>query len=109
MHVCIYIHKHACYVIYTYSKTVLSYLGRILIFSNAGSYSELHLTVKIPICIFHDSSAEVRKYKYHVESSATENTLKSLEFISCPEAGGELIDRSLKLYFDNRSIQSGGE
>ena len=71
---------------------------------------ELHLTVKIPISILKDSDAEARKYKYHIESSATENnTLESLEFISGPETGGGIIDRSLKLYFDHDKIQLKGK
>ena len=87
----------------------MSSLGCMFIFRNTGSYLELHLTVKIPICILHDSQTEVRKYKYHVESSATEDTLEPLEFISGPQTHGGVIDRSLKMYFDYDNIQSGGE
>ena len=77
-------------------------------FRDEGNYLELHLTVKIPISILKDSDAKVRKYKYHVESSATENnTLKTLEFISGPHGGG-LIDRSLKLHVGHDKIQLRG-
>lgn len=80
-------------------------------FRDAGTYLELHLNVKIPLCILKDSHAEVRKYKYHVESVATENsTLKSLEFISGPRTQGKIvIDRSLQLYLNHDKIQLGGE
>ena len=68
-------------------------------FRDVGNYLELHLVMKIPISIIQDSNAEVRRYKYHVESSSTENnTLNSLEFISGPKTRGDVIDRSLKLY-----------
>ena len=79
------------------------------LFRSAGSYLELHLAVKIPEYILHDSKSEVRRYKYHVESSATENTLLSLEYISGPQRYVGVIDRSLKMYFDYDNIQLGGE
>jgi len=57
---------------------------------------EFHHSVKIPLCVLKHKNAEVRKYKYHVESLATDkDLLKSLEFISGPHTGGGIIDRSL--------------
>ena len=79
-------------------------------FRDVNNYLELHLTMKIPMNILKDSDAEARRYKYHVESSATENnTLESLEFISGPQTGGGIIDRSLKFYFDLDKIQLKGK
>jgi len=57
---------------------------------------EFHHSVKIPLCVLKHKNAEVRKYKYHVESPATDSDLlKSLEFISGPQTSGGIIDRSL--------------
>jgi len=72
--------------------------GNVLCFyyRNAGEYLEFYYSVKIPLCVFNHKNAEVRKYKYHVESPATDKDLiKSLEFISGPHTGGGIIDRSL--------------
>ena len=53
------------------------------------------------MCVLTSKDSEVHKYKYHVESPATDKDLiKSLEFISGPQTGGGVIDRSLKLYID---------
>ena len=53
------------------------------------------------MCVLTSKDSEVHKYKYHVESPATDKDLiKSLEFISGPQTGGGVIDRSLKLYIN---------
>ena len=56
------------------------------------------------MCVLNKNS-EVRKYKYHVESPATDKDLvESLEFISGPQTHGGVIDRSLKLRVDKISV-----
>ena len=43
-----------------------------------------------------DQNASIHKYKYHVESPATQNKyIKSLEFITGPKTSGGIIDRYL--------------
>ena len=55
-----------------------------------------------------DDNAEVHKYKYHVESPATEsNLIKSLEFIVGPATSGGIIDRFLKLHFNDNELKAG--
>ena len=55
-----------------------------------------------------DHDAEVHKYKYHVESSATKNGLiESLEFIVGPNTGGGIIDRYLAIHFNECQLQVG--
>ena len=66
-----------------------------LIFSD---YYEYQHAVKIPISLLKDGNAEFHKYKYHVESPATESgLLNSLEFIVGPTTFGDVIDRYLKV------------
>ena len=84
----------------------------MILFRDVDNYLELHLAMKIPISILKDSNVEVRRYKYHVESSATENNmLESLELIPGPHAqtGFGTIDRSLKSYFDHDKVQLNGK
>ena len=53
--------------------------------------------------LFKDENSRARKYKYHVESSATDKGLiKSLEFIVLPNSRGDAIDRFLKIHYDNQ-------
>ena len=66
-----------------------------------GEYLEYHFSVKIPQKVFTNQDATVRRYKYHVESPATEEgVLKSWELIPIPKQSSGVIDRSLKLYND---------
>ena len=77
-------------------------------FRDAENYSELHFTMKIPMSVVMNKDSKVRRYKYHVESSATENnTLRSLEFVSGPDTSGEVLGRSLLLFKPEKSQLKG--
>lgn len=69
-------------------------------FRNLEDYQEFHYSIKIPIRLLKDGKAEVLKYKYHVESSATINGLIcSLEFIVGPKSYVGIIDRFLTVQY----------
>ena len=76
-----------------------------VIFRDHKEYHEFHYPVKIPIRLLKDHDAKVRKYKYHVESSATKNGLiRSLEFIVGPTTDGGIIDRYLTVYYNESQL-----
>ena len=55
-----------------------------------------------------DGNPQVHKYKYHVESPATEScSIKSLEFIVGPITVGKVIDRFLRVHCDDSHLKVG--
>ena len=80
----------------------------VLLFRDDKEYLEFHYPVKIPVRLLKSDNAEVHKYKYHVESSATESgLLKSLEFIVGPRTAGGIIDRFLAVHCEHNRLKVG--
>ena len=82
----------------------------VLIFRDHGSYREFHYCVNIPVRLLEDHNPEVHKYKYHVESSATEKDLiKSVEFIVELTTTSGVIDRFLTVKWVDSQLKIGGK
>jgi len=80
----------------------------MLHFREHDDYYEFHYPVKISVRLLNDENPEVHKYKYHVESPATEDDLiKSVEFIVGPNTSGGIIDRFLKIHCNSSQLKVG--
>ena len=80
----------------------------VIIFRDDKEYLEFYYPIKIPLRLLKNNDPEIHKYKYHVESPATKNSLiNSLEFIVGPHTGGGIIDRYLALPYKDNQLKVG--
>ena len=102
----IYYRVNLIYLCYYYIHSMFVY-----IFRDHDSYLEFCYPVKMPVRLLSDSDPEVCKYKYHVESSATEKGLiKSVELIVAPSIRiGGVIDRFLTVKWVDSQLKTGGK